>query len=932
MPLTTADLNNAKEDVDHLAEIVTSAALTATDRLGNTKKTLAGVLADLTSEAALTETGQNRTAAETAQELAEAAAQEAETARELAMETIVGSYATLAAGEAAVTTAGQRFYVRQPAPWKGVYVMERTATGSKPVRVDSISRVIDYRRAIRWTLAPNVSGLLFDVWGADAWEWDGRVVPSRATTVQPTLNLVLDPFDPLDEVGTTPAREPNTTATTDNLTPATNYALKLTATAQAQQLTVNRTTYPAIPTDTYRVRVDHKLISGGASWRLGQNSSSGTLVTAGASWATTEAPLAAFNGTAFDIGIASATGNVDGVIAIQNLAVYDPLAGESSQLPTAAQELAAQKAGHMKRTLSYPGAFSLTAYGSVNIDGAAGAHMITLDPAGVLLANGYTFGGWFDCTDVPTSSQGLAFGFDAHTSLTGGASGTVHGQFGAYGAASGPSSPWRPGKMYVNPLAASIASAPVAPMHYFPGQGKQHIMLTATPNLAGGADFTLDINEVPIPLGNSSGWTAPRVARMLVGAWTTTGERRKVASPWKGNGTGLFLSPRPLTQAEKHQRGRHGIEQLRLEGDAPGLRKFLGVANGDSLSAFSPSYFWHLSDNTNLSPRLHAFNMAVGGSDIGDALAEPRKTNFLNVVRAGVDSGYDKVVVFARWGTNEVPSGDPYSWITGNYLTWRDAYYLPFVEEVKALGANVEWWHFTSANGINGPNDEASAWTYEQLFQAYNDDFRANYASYGIDRLIDIGLGTERMTGPGTFAAETIAGGRAMNNWRLHNAARWSPLVGASTGVVDGVAFKFTRTPPVGLTLSAASGAAITATAAAGTFLYHDLWRKIVAGSGGYGRIIAISSDGAQATLDTTDITPTAWPGESVDVTNRDKLTRGGGYSATSFASGAWTIQNNPEEWQNDGIHQSQFGGRLEADSIWATVQAFQDTLTGLAL
>ena len=42
--ITITDLNNAKLDVDHIAELATSAALTATDRLGNTKRTMAGAL------------------------------------------------------------------------------------------------------------------------------------------------------------------------------------------------------------------------------------------------------------------------------------------------------------------------------------------------------------------------------------------------------------------------------------------------------------------------------------------------------------------------------------------------------------------------------------------------------------------------------------------------------------------------------------------------------------------------------------------------------------------------------------------------------------------------------------------------------------------------------------------------------------------------
>lgn len=44
--ITITDLNNAKTDVDHLAAIATSTALTVTDRLGHSKKTIAGLSAE----------------------------------------------------------------------------------------------------------------------------------------------------------------------------------------------------------------------------------------------------------------------------------------------------------------------------------------------------------------------------------------------------------------------------------------------------------------------------------------------------------------------------------------------------------------------------------------------------------------------------------------------------------------------------------------------------------------------------------------------------------------------------------------------------------------------------------------------------------------------------------------------------------------------
>lgn len=44
--LSIADLNNAKQDVDHIAAVANSSSPTATDRLGNSKRTLSGIEAD----------------------------------------------------------------------------------------------------------------------------------------------------------------------------------------------------------------------------------------------------------------------------------------------------------------------------------------------------------------------------------------------------------------------------------------------------------------------------------------------------------------------------------------------------------------------------------------------------------------------------------------------------------------------------------------------------------------------------------------------------------------------------------------------------------------------------------------------------------------------------------------------------------------------
>lgn len=106
--ITSLDLSNAKLDVDHIAAIATSPNPTATDRLGVTKLTMAGVVEDLNATAAITATGINRAAAEaaatsaaTSAGFASTAKTGAESARDAAL-IQAGVYVSEAAGRAAV--------------------------------------------------------------------------------------------------------------------------------------------------------------------------------------------------------------------------------------------------------------------------------------------------------------------------------------------------------------------------------------------------------------------------------------------------------------------------------------------------------------------------------------------------------------------------------------------------------------------------------------------------------------------------------------------------------------------------------------------------------------------------------------------------------------------------------------------------------------
>lgn len=122
--ITITDLENAKTDVDHLAAIANSTAPTATDRLGRTKQTLAGLSAEFPNAAAnaaaaaasATQAANEATSAAAAVDaaFAEATAAQAsrvaaESARDAA-QLSAGVYATTAAGLAATTT-GRYFSV-----------------------------------------------------------------------------------------------------------------------------------------------------------------------------------------------------------------------------------------------------------------------------------------------------------------------------------------------------------------------------------------------------------------------------------------------------------------------------------------------------------------------------------------------------------------------------------------------------------------------------------------------------------------------------------------------------------------------------------------------------------------------------------------------------------------------------------------------------
>lgn len=799
---------------------------------------------------------------------------------------VYNTYATLALGEAA-EPAGNYFLVSQVAG-NGAYKYQRTSTGSvfKGVQLTGANAsVISSQRLQASVLTLVTSGLVTHLWGTNAWEWDGRVVPNEVGAALPTLNLLPDPFNTKNESGgATPTIEINTTSTTDPLLGSN--AQKLTITAQNQQLRVY-TTGVTIPTDNYRLRMQVKGLSGGGAFRLG--TTSGLSVTATSSWLQQETLLSAFSGTTA-IGINSATGNTVAEVAIAASQLLDPLAGEVA--PSIQEELDAQKSGHLKMPFAFKGSSPLNSKGAITLN-STGGHVIHINPSQPTMSS-YTVGLWVDAT-MPAGTYGNAISFDHHTG-SGGAN-NLMGQVGLYGATD--SVAGRPGRLYLNPnLSVSVNTT----NQHFDGQGKQHLTLTVS-----NGTVMAYINSVPLWLGNVSGWIAPKVARLLVGAYSSTSPRRKTANPLSGSVQGIYFYEKALSQSEVTQMDSYGRSRLRINTDTYGSRKMLNIGCGDSLTAFAQSYWWHLGESKNLTPMLHGHLEAEGGTRLSDFIAEPRYSRLCQRIDAGVSAGYDEVWLYFLAGANDAPYwGNPTSSTTYSYADWKTAF-LSHIAGLKARSPKVKVAILTM---IPLPTLGLSTEVYRNT---WNTDLRNSYLAMGFDKLIDIGLGTEKVDAFGIVSNEAIPGGTLMGNWR------------ASQGAIT-----YTSTPLQSLVLSALNGNSFTATGNTGTFTSADVYRRIVGGTGS-ARITAVNSDGSTATLTTTGYTPVGWTDENSATLNRDTVTYTA-FDVLTYTSGSWSVRNDASFYQSDGIHPQYAGGRMLCDVVIPPTQTILDGLNGLGL
>jgi len=177
--ITITDLENAKLDVDHIAEVATSTGATSTDRLGHVKQTMSGIVADLNAVAVVTETGENRVAAEAAKTAAEAA-------RDAALAT--GKvYATTAAGLAAVAS-GEYFNVPAADDYTAFSLYKDDAgTAVHVTDYPSLSKLESVARAnLLMSLPRDPVG----VWIADSTAQSGKVIKNQVATIAPSKSVL----------------------------------------------------------------------------------------------------------------------------------------------------------------------------------------------------------------------------------------------------------------------------------------------------------------------------------------------------------------------------------------------------------------------------------------------------------------------------------------------------------------------------------------------------------------------------------------------------------------------------------------------------------------------------------------------------------------------------------------------------------------------
>ncbi len=731
-----------------------------------------------------------------------------------------------------------------------------------------------------------LNDLLVSGWGTNAEEWDGRVVPNEAAAVPPTLNLLPDPYNPANETGGgTPVRTINDPAVTDP--DGGHNAMTTTFSAQNSQCAFINITDDVLPTDNYVIRGRFLLESGGSAFRIGAVAAGATsfAFTADGNWTLQSLTLNAFANTP-NLGFSTAVGNSTGVIAAYDVGLFDPFQG--GVFPSTTAEKAAL-GYHAKRPAAYKQSLTFDAFGSLDCTTETDGVLLQ-GPPDRITPTAFSMGIWILPTSEPTSTSGTAMAFDFHT---GGAS-NISGQLGV--TANNATNYDRFGMLYANP---NLSFTVLKTGQYLVNEGWQHLSVSVDNGVS-----TFFINGIPICTQTVPAYVNPNFSKLILASYNGVSRRRKTTQHLPGFLQGWWYRNSAVNQGEATQMDAHGRARIRLSGDTRmGLRKLALFGSGGSITQFAPSYFWHVCQNRNLTPRIHAYCEALGGTGLSDWRADPRKSYFKRQLGAACDAGYDMALALFDAGMNDIDK-----WDAGTYpfATWL-VDFSAHIAELKAINPKVKAGCQTMVPKSSSLYD-AAALRQEQLRQNWNDYLRANFVAMGFDYMIDCGLGTERIDIAGNITAETIPGGTVRGNYR------WS------AGCVA-----HNVSPAATITFSATSGASFTGTAPAGTFTYQDVGRRIV-GTVGDADILAVDATGAVVTLSTTGFAPTPYTNEPAGSVTRDTITRTA-FGALSYTSGNWSIRESGGfQDSTAGLHDTQAGGRLLCD-VWvspalATIQA----------
>ncbi len=624
---------------------------------------------------------------------------------------------TIAAGIAGVADA-VRFAVEQ-VYGKGVYLYRRNGANADYLGVglygpegQKISTIRAMRR-LPSLVTPMPAEFTVNLWGVNAQEWDGRLLFNERAAAAPTLNLLWNPFSPVDEEGNaTPAAITSDPGIVD--ADGGNNAIRLTSTGQIQQYAIWRAADDDLPLDDYRIRAGWITVSGSTAWRIGGNNValSYTAFAATGAWVTQASPVitAYDNATKnFDINVSSGTGNTDGVAGVYCIQFNDPLAGNT--LPTTATELAAI-AGHGKRVTAYKGGIPFSSTYAIDHRTMIDAIMVQLQAALVSYSEA-TIGIWMSPTAAPATTYGCGISWKYRQA----GSGSEHGLVGVMNT----------GAPYINPTLSAMSGK--GAMNLI-GQGFTSFFFTVK-----NGELIPYINGIKLYKDTGS-WTTFDARALVIGAYNGVA-KRVLTNKFVGFLDGAAFAPVALSAAKIMQADKHGRETLALCGSMAGLRKAAAFGLCDSMTMNDESYFWAMCRDTSITPHLYGWIDAVGGTNLANW--ETRKPFLLEQIAALDESGYEEGWGFAFAGANEWTrwrddmAGGPYS-----YLPWK-ADYLDYLADLRAGSPKMKIIGLPMAPraGAGGEPYSVNSLQVERERNAWNADLVANHAAMGIDFVID---------------------------------------------------------------------------------------------------------------------------------------------------------------------------------------------------